>query len=39
VNRICGHINTNFRFEVLPNVFAHELARGGKLKPSQEDIF
>ncbi|KAA0696603.1 amidophosphoribosyltransferase [Halopseudomonas laoshanensis] len=33
------HINTNSDSEVLLNVFAHELARCGKLQPSQEDIF
>ena len=33
------HVNTNSDSEVLLNVFAHELARCGKLQPSQEDIF
>lgn len=33
------HINTNSDSEVLLNVFAHELALGGKLQPSADDIF
>ncbi|MFN3578999.1 MAG: amidophosphoribosyltransferase [Pseudomonas sp.] len=33
------HVNTNSDSEVLLNVFAHELARCGKLQPSHEDIF
>jgi amidophosphoribosyltransferase len=33
------HVNTNSDSEVLLNVFAHELARGGKLQPVKEDIF
>tara|TARA_R110001592_G_scaffold35495_4_gene120766 strand:- start:11871 stop:13376 length:1506 start_codon:yes stop_codon:yes gene_type:complete len=33
------HVNTNSDSEVLLNVFAHELARGGKLQPGKEDIF
>ncbi|WP_299082840.1 amidophosphoribosyltransferase [uncultured Paraglaciecola sp.] len=33
------HINTSSDSEVLLNVFAHELQRLGKLKPSADDIF
>ncbi|MEH6566071.1 MAG: amidophosphoribosyltransferase [Halopseudomonas sp.] len=33
------HVNTTSDSEVLLNVFAHELARGGKLQPNEEDIF
>ncbi len=33
------HINTNSDSEVLLNIFAHELQRLGKLKPTEEDIF
>ncbi|UAW99734.1 amidophosphoribosyltransferase [Halopseudomonas nanhaiensis] len=33
------HVNTNSDSEVLLNVFAHELASGGKLRPNQDDIF
>ncbi|PID42381.1 MAG: amidophosphoribosyltransferase [Gammaproteobacteria bacterium] len=33
------HINTNSDSEVLLNVFAHELQKLGKLKPTKEDIF
>ncbi len=33
------HINTDSDSEVLLNVFAHELQRGGKLHISEEDIF
>lgn len=33
------HVNTNSDSEVLLNVFAHELALGGKLQPNEEDIF
>ncbi|SDU01571.1 amidophosphoribosyltransferase [Halopseudomonas salegens] len=33
------HVNTNSDSEVLLNVFAHELALGGKLQPTEEDIF
>ncbi|WP_426417513.1 amidophosphoribosyltransferase [Aestuariirhabdus sp. LZHN29] len=33
------HINTNSDSEVLLNVFAHELSKQQKLKPSAEDIF
>jgi len=33
------HVNTTSDSEVLLNVFAHELARGGKLQPSEDDIF
>ncbi|QJD58105.1 amidophosphoribosyltransferase [Pseudomonas sp. gcc21] len=33
------HVNTNSDSEVLLNVFAHELARAGKLQPGEEDIF
>src|SRR5690606_36635564 len=33
------HVNTNSASEVLLNVFAHELARAGKLQPGEEDIF
>lgn len=33
------HVNTNSDSEVLLNVFAHELAGGGKLRPNQDDIF
>jgi len=33
------HINTNSDSEVLLNIFAHELQRAHKLKPSHEDIF
>jgi len=33
------HINTNSDSEVLLNVFAHELARCQKLKPTANDIF
>ncbi|AQZ95920.1 amidophosphoribosyltransferase [Halopseudomonas phragmitis] len=33
------HVNTNSDSEVLLNVFAHELARSGKLQPGEEDIF
>lgn len=33
------HINTNSDSEVLLNVFAHELQKLGKLKPTQDDIF
>ncbi|HEY9033668.1 MAG TPA: amidophosphoribosyltransferase [Pseudomonadales bacterium] len=33
------HVNTDSDSEVLLNVFAHELQRLGKLKPSPEDIF
>ena len=33
------HLNTDSDSEVLLNVFAHELHRLGKLKPSPQDIF
>ena len=33
------HINTDSDSEVLLNVFAHELARGGKVVPDPEDVF
>ncbi len=33
------HVNTNSDTEVLLNVFAHELQRLGKLKPTPDDIF
>src|SRR5690554_260173 len=33
------HVNTNSDSEVLLNVFAHELARERKLRPTEEDIF
>ena len=33
------HLNTDSDSEVLLNVFAHELHRLGKLKPSSQDIF
>lgn len=33
------HINTNSDSEVLLNVFAHELQKIGRLKPSSDDIF
>ncbi len=33
------HVNTNSDSEVLLNVFAHELARDHKLKPTEEDVF
>ncbi len=33
------HINTNSDSEVLLNVFAHELQKLGKLKPTKDDIF
>lgn len=33
------HVNTDSDSEVLLNVFAHELAEQGKLKPEPEDIF
>ena len=33
------HVNTNSDSEVLLNVFAHELARCGKLQPGPDDIF
>lgn len=33
------HINTDSDSEVLLNIFAHELARSGKIKPEAEDVF
>ena len=33
------HINTDSDSEVLLNVFAHELQRRGKIKPTPEDLF
>jgi len=33
------HLNTHSDSEVLLNVFAHELARRGKLRPTEDDIF
>lgn len=33
------HVNTSSDSEVLLNVFAHELARDRKLRPTEEDIF
>ncbi|TVP90047.1 MAG: amidophosphoribosyltransferase [Pseudomonadaceae bacterium] len=33
------HVNTTSDSEVLLNVFAHELAMGHKLQPTEEDIF
>ena len=33
------HLNTNSDSEVLLNVFAHELAEGGKLHLTEEDVF
>jgi len=33
------HLNTTSDSEVLLNVFAHALARRGKLRPTEEDIF
>jgi len=33
------HINTNSDSEVLLNVFAHELQKQGKLKPTKDEIF
>jgi len=33
------HINTDSDSEVLLNVFAHELQRAGKIKPTPDDIF
>lgn len=33
------HLNTDSDSELLLNVFAHELQKQGKLKPSQEEVF
>lgn len=38
-NEDLRHINTDSDSEVLLNIFAHELARLGKIKPSPEDVF